>query len=416
MLKVWHITLLLGILFNGFALLKMQPENYRYSTSMSRGSYERSVHIPFRAAQERAQIEWSQIKDPFLFRGRNPGLFIAVSDLFVRLGAATPKANQIFCLLLFNLGFLFLFKWTLLLFKNNLLAHFVLWCTALSQYALMYSATIHMFSYQFLFFHMTLFFAIRSLAPAESIQKNSSQKYAFYLGACALSYFLLCMNYYMFYVSTWVCLIGLMHYYKKPIFSKSAALLTSIPIAALMTTFWQSSARMESSQGAFAHFKNFLLYRSAGVLHPDIQAHDRGSLTLFDFLKYPIDVAVNTYNYFHLPIPFLLLCLYWVYKQNVQHKLLDLRPLKFLSLAGVSWHLIMIQHSKTHANAVVHGSFFWVLIVALAMLFHWHSIRLKEPKYGLNSIVGKLCFFFVLFYLARGLIYSMGVNLFRYLS
>ena len=157
---------------------------------------------------------------------QNPGLFLLVAELFVRGGATTPLPLEILSIVLFNIGALCFFFWVYLLFSDLLVAAFATAFLALSQFFLFFPGVTHTMPFEFVFFNATLLLFVLYLkrnAPA-------------YLACALVAMFLTCMNYWFYYMSSWIIMIGLWWQYRGRPRIRDIAMISAPPVAAATVT------------------------------------------------------------------------------------------------------------------------------------------------------------------------------------
>ena len=150
---------------------------------------------------------------------QNPGSFLLVAELFVRAGATTPLPLEILSVVLFNVGAICFFFWVYLLFSDLLVAAFATAFLALSQFFLFFPGVTHTMPFEFVFFNATLLLFVlylKSNRPA-------------YLAAALVAMFLTCMNYWFYYMSSWIIMIGLWWQYRGRPRIRDVALISAPP-------------------------------------------------------------------------------------------------------------------------------------------------------------------------------------------
>ena len=134
----------------------------------------------------------------------HPGFFLLVAEMYTRAGATTPFPLEVTSMALFNIGAICFFFWVFLLFDDLIVAGFATAFLALSQFFLFFPGVTHTFPYEFVFFNMTMLFYL--LFPRDGRKT--------YLVAALAAMFMTCMNYWFYYMSSWIIMVGLWWQYR----------------------------------------------------------------------------------------------------------------------------------------------------------------------------------------------------------
>ncbi len=354
------------LIFNIFAIARAFPvnTNLKENELHTRGDYDRRVDRVFRVAGERAGQPFLQIKNHAIYFDRNPGLFVFVTELFVRFGATSPLYNQILSIVLFNIGLLFCFLWVQYLLDKQS-ATIALLFLVTTPYLLFHSSSIHQCPYSFLFFNLTLYLFTRYL------QSDRNNKW---LIAVCVSYFFVCMNYWMFHISTFLMLVALQYnkYDLNPQTEsgktsfRTMAVLTIPPIVAVVATV----AQVVYARGGFYegvhHLADIAVARtgdwriSNSRWYPNRVFIEEGAM-----LKYPSVVMTRIKSAMGFDARLFIAMLATAVALAGKDAWPRYRWLLFAIIAGLSWNLVMVQHTFIHKFAGNFGYFLWMLIVAI---------------------------------------------------
>jgi len=344
------------LLFNLFAVLHLAPENMalQENDEHERGDFDFRVDRVFKFANERAALNILDVRNRFLQNDHNPALFNAVAEMFVRAGAETPLPNQLFTLVLFNLGLAFFYLWTRAASNSDLFAGAATVFLLSTPYLLYHSVSIHECSYQLLFFNLTLWAFCRYLGTSR-------------LGWLALScvaYFFVCLSYWMFYVSTFLLLIALQLKFRKLRLS-TMAIVAVPPIAGFVFILWQITLTEGDLATAIEQLQRIGGSRTFDVDFAGTEIHAREQVVNEAAISgYPRVLMDRIAVMMGLPVPvfgaaFLATLLLAGRRAWSRHGWMLL-----VILAGVSWNLVMIQHTIIHKFAAMYGYYAWALIVA----------------------------------------------------
>jgi len=270
---------------------------------------------------------------------QNPGLFLLVAELFVRGGATTPLPLEILSIVLFNIGALCFFFWVYLLFSDLLVAAFATAFLALSQFFLFFPGVTHTMPFEFVFFNATLLLFVLYLkrnAPA-------------YLACALVAMFLTCMNYWFYYMSSWIIMIGLWWQYRGRPRIRDIAMISAPPVAAATVTIVTVMLLMGGMKSGGFRLLDILVARMfdarvpGGAWYPD-----QRFMTVTDWWRYPSLVEYRlewaysfNFHWFALAAGCALL-LVWFRKRSSAISAL------ILLAGGFSWYYVMFQHTHIH--------------------------------------------------------------------
>jgi hypothetical protein len=270
---------------------------------------------------------------------QNPGFFLLVAELFVRAGATTPLPLEILSMVLFDVGALCLFFWVYVLFSDVIVAAFATAFLALSQFFLFFPGVTHTMPFEFVFCNITLLLFVLYL-------KNDRPAY---LAGALVAMFLTCMNYWFYYISTWIIMIGLWWQYRgRPRF-RDVALISAPPIAAAaFTTLMVMSLFGGIRKGGYRLLDIFVARTFDARVPGGAWYPDQRFMTAADWSNYPSLVAYRlewAYNIdfrlFALAAGCALLLLWFRKRSSALSALI-------LLAGGFSWYYVMFQHTHIH--------------------------------------------------------------------
>ena len=273
---------------------------------------------------------------------QNPGFFLLVAELFVRAGATTPLPLQILSIVLFDIGALCFFCWVYLLFQDLIVATFGAVFLILSKFFLFFPGVTHTMPYEFVFFNVTLLLFVlflRSKKPA-------------YLVGSLIAMFMTCMNYWFYYLSTWIIMIGLWWQFRGRPRLRDVALISAPPVsAAAFTAIMVMSLMGGIGSGAF-RLADILVARlvdarvSGGYWYPD-----RRFMSAMDWISYPITVARRLEWSYSFDFFWFFLAAVWTLFLLSLHNRRAFVSAMILLAGGFSWYYVMFQHTHIHPFA-----------------------------------------------------------------
>jgi hypothetical protein len=235
-------------------------------------------------------------------------------------------------------------------------------------FVLFYSSSIHHEPWCFCFFNLTSYCFVRYL--------KQGQTRGWFVATC-VAYFFLCQSYWFYYMSAGILLVALQVHEQK--FSlRDTALLALVPVLAMLTTFLQVVYALGGVDAAVFRMKDIAAARTLDMrIENSRWFPDRKFVQPQHIARYPwivreriellSGVSLTTLASMGFASVVLARRAWW-------------RRLSFLLLvlfAGVSWHIVMIQHTVIHRFAGMYGWFMWVLLVAS---FVYEFARALAPK------------------------------------
>lgn len=316
--------------------LHLKPEVSAIAWIADKPDYESHLVNMHQRATERAMGS----PDSFLpiYDIQNPGFFLLVAELYVRAGATTPLPLEITSIVLFNIGAICFFFWVYLLFRNLMVAAFGTAFLALSQFFLYFPGTTHTFPFEFVFFNLTMLLFVIFL-------KNNRKAW---LIASLVAMFMTCMNYWFYYMSSWIIMVGLWWQFRGRPGLKDLAILSAPPIAAATLTTAMVMALFGVEGGAL-RLASILVARTVDARIPGGAWYPNERFMFAqDWVTYPADVAYklswafsfDTYR-FADAAAYTSVLLWFRNRQALVSALI-------LLLGGFSWYYVMFQHTHIH--------------------------------------------------------------------
>lgn len=358
------------VLFNVFAVLRALPVNSQLpeNREADRGVYNRNVYRVFKLANRQAALPFSQVKNHAIFFDRNPGLFMFVAELFVRAGARTPFPNQLLAIGLWDAGLLALFLWLLRLFKSELVALASVCFVLSTPFVLFYSSSIHHEPWCFFFFNLTFYYYVRYLTEGRPRR---------WLIATYIAYFLLCQNYWFYYMSAGILFVALQ--LRQQQFSlRDTLILATVPVLAGLTTFLQMVYALDGVDHAWFRLKDIAAARTLDMrIENSKWFPDKTFVTPEDLHRYPTTMLtrIQLISGYSVGTFASMLFASVVFAGRLAWQ--RLHWLLLVLVAGGSWFAVMIQHTVIHRFAGMYSWFAWVLIVAT---FLSELARVMEPR------------------------------------
>ena len=270
---------------------------------------------------------------------QNPGFFLLVAELYVRAGATTPLALEITSMALFNIAAVCFFFWVYLLFSDLTVAVVGTVALTLSKFFLFFPGTTHTFPYEFFFFNLTMLFFVLFLRSDRKV----------YLIASLAAMFMTCMNYWFYYMSSWIILVGLWWQYKGRPGLKDVALLSAPPVAAAAFTAAMVMALFGGVSKGFHRLADIFVARTVDArIAGGNWFPDRRFMGPLDWIAYPRTVVEHLQWAFSLEFFwFALAAVYTLFFLSLHNRKSFVSAL-ILLLGGFSWYFTMFQHTHIH--------------------------------------------------------------------
>lgn len=320
-----------------------------------------------------------------IYDERNPGFFLLVAELFARAGAKTPLPLEIVSISLFDIGAIAFFFWVFFLFDDLVVAAFATAFLATSQFFLFFPGVTHTFPYEFSFFNITILLFVLFLRTGRKVL----------LLASLATMFLTCMNYWFYYMSSWIIMVGLWWQYRGRPRIKDIAIVSSPPIAAAgLTAIMVMSLSGGLKQGAFRLADIFVARTLDARIPGGTWFPDQKFMRPLDWLAYPTTVAdrlewAYSFDFFWFFVA-ATLTLFLLSLHNTKALISAL----VLIAAGFSWYCVMFQHTHIHAF-VGQYSFMAIcpvfgLIVSEALYFNWRFMSRIKPATWFGAVTSDL--------------------------
>jgi hypothetical protein len=270
---------------------------------------------------------------------QNPGFFMLVAELYVRAGATTPLALEITSMVLFNLAAVCFFFWVYLMYGDLAVAVVGTIVLTLSKFFLFFPGTTHTFPFEFFFFNLTMLLYVLFLR---------SERKAYLCGAL-LAMFMTCMNYWFYYMSSWIIMVGLWWQYRGRPGLKELALLSAPPLAAAALTACMVMALFGGVAKGFLRLADIFVARTFDARIAGASWYpDRRFMGLNEWIAYPSTVADRIEWSFSLEFFWFAMAatcaLFFLSLHNRKSFVTTL----ILIAGGSSWYYTMFQHTHIH--------------------------------------------------------------------
>ena len=364
------------------------------------GDYGKTVIAAFDKAKFKAQNHQSHPASYFVFHAHNPGIFHAITVFTIKAGAKSPVVGMILSAIFSLIGVVLFYFWIYRLFESRSLANLSVLILATTPFLPYYGSVIHQDPYTFLGFNMAAFGAVMFLETRKSG----------WLFMAMLGYVLVCFNYWMFHVSTGIFLAGI-HFYKDG-FRQSIRyifLYGLVAVVSLIIHIYLMSLMHGGLDKALEAFKSIASYRTLELGGNSLSKSFLHHLSL-GIYTLRMNELVSNFWYFSMDMYFILLTIaYFLTNPESRNKY---KTFLFIVPAGVSWFLIMVNHSMIHPFAGTFSFFCWILILANFFLesYSYLSEKLKLWKSGeMNSQTRVKTFILTGVILFIGIVYLNGI-------
>jgi hypothetical protein len=326
---------------NYIGWLRLKPEVSAVSWINDIPNYD--AHLVNMHVRAMARVQ-TGASDSFLpiYDVQNPGFFLLVAELFVRAGATTPIPLQIFSMILFNIGALCFFFWVYVLFQDLVVATFGTVFLVLSKFFLFFPGVTHTMPYEFVFFNVTLLLFVLFL-------RNNKPGY---LIASLVAMFMTCMNYWFYYMSSWIIMVGLWWQFRGRPRLRDAALLSAPPVCAALFTAIMVMSLMGGVRSGALRLADILVARlvdariSGGSWYPT-----QRFMSAADWISYPITIVRRLeWSYLFDPLWFFLAALWVLFLLSLHNRRAFVSAIILLA-GSFSWYYVMFQHTHIHVFA-----------------------------------------------------------------
>jgi hypothetical protein len=346
------------LLFNVFAFARAAPINTNLpeNDAQARGDNDRDIERVFQMAQLAAALPFWQVRNHAIYLDRNPALFMFVAELGVRMGATTPLPLQVLGIVLWNVGLVFCFAWLRRCFGSDVAGAAGIGFLLTTPCLLFFSASIHHEPYCFCFFQLAMYCFVRFLEGTDARR---------WLIATCAAYFLLCQNYWFYYVSAYLMFVALQLKYGK--FSvRTSAVLAAVPVVALVTVILQVGyARGGLGSGLF-RMADILAARTGDFRIHGSQWHAGQKFVGQKQLhEYPLTVMRRLGATMGYPAPVLFGMFFLGPALAGREAWARYRWLLVVLAAGLSWYVLMVQHTVLHNFVGMYSHFLWTVAAAV---------------------------------------------------
>jgi hypothetical protein len=323
---------------NYIGWLRLKPEVSAIAWIAEKADYDSHVVNIHRRAMARVH---DRRPDSFLpiYDVRNPGFFLLVAELFVRAGATTPVPLEIASMFLFNVGALCFCFWVYVLFDDLITAAFGTAFLALSQFFLFFSGVTHTMPFEFVFFNLTLLFFVLYLRH---------DRPGFLVGSL-IAMFMTCMNYWFYYMSSWIIMLGLWWQYRGRPSIRDVTMISAPPIAAAALTAIMVMSLFGGVKSGGLRLLDIFVARTIDARVPGGSWYpNQRFMTAEDWAHYPAKVvsrlewAYSFDFYWFTAAAACTFLLLWFHKRGSVVSAL------VLVVGGFSWYYVMFQHTHIH--------------------------------------------------------------------
>jgi len=330
---------------NYVAWLRLHPEVSAVEFINEKAKYHAHVVMLHQRAMERVDPGTRESYLP-VYDAQNPGLFLLVTELAIRAGLTTPLPLEVLSIVLFNIGALCFFFWVYLLFSDILAATFATVFLVLSQFFLFFPGITHTMPYEFVFFNLMLLLFVLYLKCDERV----------YLAAALVAMFLTAMNYWFYYMSSWIVMVGLWWQYRGRPRLRDVALISVPLVAAATLTAGMIVYIVGGFTGGILRMLDLFVARTIDARMPNSHWYPNFKfVSAADWWRYPDIVASR---------------LEWAYSFDLKSAsiaavvtlvLLSIRKRSsavsalILLLGSLSWYYVMFQHTIIHSFTGIYS-------------------------------------------------------------
>jgi hypothetical protein len=277
------------------------------------------------------------------------------AELFVRAGATTPFPNQLLAIALWDTGLLLLYLWLLTLFRSELAAAVAVAHLTFTPFLLFYSSSIHHEPWCFVFFNLTFYCYVCHL-------RNPNKRS---LIATCIAYFLLCQNYWFYYMSAGLLMIAF-QWRERKLSLRDTLILAAVPVVATLTTFIQVAYALGGIDAALFRMKDIAAARTIDARIENSQWYpEKKFLRAHHWKHYPAIVRERLELISGTPFFAFMTMLFASVVMAGRAAWHRLGYMLVVLLAGASWNAVMIQHTVIHHFAGMYSWFAWPLIIAV---------------------------------------------------
>jgi hypothetical protein len=374
-------TLIFGSLLvsSYIAWLRLKPEVSAVSWIADKADYESHVVNIHHRALARVQPGSADALLP-IYDVRNPGLFLLVAELFVRAGATTPVPLQIASMVLFNVGALCFFFWVYVLFGDLVTATFATVFLALSRFFLFFSGVTHTMPFEFVFFNVTMLFFVLFLKRNRPV----------YLASSLVAMFLTCMNYWFYYLSSWIIMVGLWWQYRGRPRIRDIAIISAPPVAAAsVTTIMVMSLFGGVASGTMRLVEIFVARTIDARVPGGHWLPDERFMFSQDWRTYPTLVMRRLEEAYTIDVKWFAIAAGCTFLLLWFRKKTSVVSALILLAGGFSWYYVMFQHTHIHHFA---GQYSFMAICPIFGLIVSETARFARGALQRGSAYGPALF------------------------
>ncbi len=368
------------LIFNLLAAIRifdgnlLAPKNHAKNT----GHTERYIEYVIHEVSQRLDKPFSLSNGTLLYFERNPGMFSAIVELWLRVGISDPRIMLLLPWLLLNLGLFATFFWVKFFFKNNVMALGVISFLIATPHVPYYGLTLHEPPYTF---------AFQNIAFLLLVLYYERDRRWLYLAGALVFQFLTYQNYWMHHLQTLAVSFAIAYYYEKKFLNRIVFLsLTTVATSGLFTV-WNVIIVKGGLIESINYLKELLLWRMANS-NTETYKPVQNVISFKELLLYPFWLEKKIYYMFYVPGSLFALW-YWGIKKQLPQRVRESKVLLYLAISLGLWYIGMIQHTLIHAFAGKFSYLLWALLMGgfLAALYDIYlenkSLRRMPLKYSL---------------------------------
>jgi hypothetical protein len=373
----------------------LSPENFRHERGAVRGSFLKVYNYAEDVHRDPARSVWD-LGDHLVYRGHNPGMFLFSTVVLYELGLDEPSKILPVPLAMNTLTLLLLYLLFRGLFRQRWIGLFTALYAAFCAAFLTQATALGAGSYG------KLFQLAAGLAFLHYLRNGRRPL----LAATVIFYFLACWNYWEWYVSTALLLLGVHYAERGRVFSRDLRAVACAPLAA----FGSFLALMAANQGglgaALRWLYSVVMFRTLDRPQPAGYFDNSPAgkyLDLESLGGYLEQIGSRIDGWYHLPPAAFALMLAVVLFVHPKSRENAYRVFFFLLPAAFYWNLVMVQHTIIHYYTALH------YYIALTPIFGCFVVEAAEYAYRklegrpFRRLVAGLVVFPVVYTVAAGM-------------
>jgi len=362
-IRLLHYALLGFVLLTYFSLgvVRAIPENLmlkpniKHTGGAVRASV-RKIHSYSVAVGLNPNGSVWDLDEHLVFRDHNPGMFKWMGVVLYESGLESLFAMQMFPLALNTLTLLLIYALFRKLFRQPWIGLFSAAYLAFCPVFLTQATSLGSGSYAKLFQIASALLLLIYLR---------GEKRGALLGA-AVCYFLACWNYWEWYISTALVLMGIHYAERGKVFARDVAILAWTPVAALVSFLIAMVVHLGGFANAGRSLVSAVMFRAfdrprEGEFYG--KAHEAGRyLNLESFGGYLETIGDRIETWYYLPPVVFALMLAAVLYAHDPTRTKAYRVIVFLVPAAFYWNFLMLQHGVIHFYTALHHYLLLALI------------------------------------------------------